>query len=141
MAYPNRTINDGPYGSFMADPTAAALGLNVRCKFVDPSTTSPATTTPDGKPILQLCSATERADVITLQPIAAGAYGSVKFANAAGENFGVMSGNIATGVAIYGAASGKVSASSGGGALLIGKATSLGADGGGVTYTINIPAA
>lgn len=129
MAYPNKTINDGPYGSFMADPGQAALGIYVRCKFVDPSTS-----TPDGKPLLRLAGATERADVITMQPIAAGAYGTVKFVNCGGEVFGQMTGNIASGTQLYAAASGKVSSSSAGSALKVGKTTSTGNDGGAVTY-------
>jgi hypothetical protein len=129
MAYPNKTINDGPYGSFMADPGQTALGIYVRCKFVDPSTT-----TPDGKPLLQLASATERADVVTMQPIAAGAYGTVKFVNAGGELFGQMSGNVASGTQLYAAASGKVGPSSAGSALKVGRTTSTGNDAGAVTY-------
>jgi hypothetical protein len=128
MSYVNKTINDGPYGSFMADAGQAAIGIYVRCKFVDP-----AGATPDGKPLLQVCGAADRADVVTMQPIAPGAYGTVKFANAAGEQFGKMSGNCASGVALYGAASGKVSTVSTS-ATLIGKSTSIGADGGTVTY-------
>lgn len=129
MAYPNKTINDGPYGSFMADPNGSTLGIYTRCKFANPSSS-----TPDGKPILQLASATEPADVVTMQPIAAGAYGSVKFINSGGETFGQMSGDIACGATLYAAASGKVSASSAGSALKVGVTTSTGADGGPVTY-------
>lgn len=136
MAYPNKTINNGPFGSFMADPGQSALPAYARCKFVNPSTT-----TKDAKPLLQLCSATERADVVTLQPIAAGKVGTVKYVNCGGETYGLASGTIASaGVAIYGAASGKVSTVSGGGAVLVGKSTSPGADGGVVTYA-PVPAA
>ncbi len=139
MAYPNKLISDGPYGTFKADPGQADIGIYLRCKFVDP-----AGTTPDGKPLLQVCSATERADVITMQPIAAGAYGSVKFANGGGEQFGIMvsaGAAVTSGAAIYAAAGGCVGGSSGGGALLTGKTTSTGVALGPVTYTNNIPAA
>lgn len=136
MSYPNRTINDGPYGSFMADPANAAIGIYVRCKFATPSTP-----TPDGKPTLVVAAINERADVITMQPIAAGAYGTVKFANGGGEQFGIMSGGCAVGVELYTAADGKVSTTSSGGALLAGKSTSAGYDGKAVTYANNIPAA
>lgn len=129
MAYPNKTINDGPYGSFMAKPSEAALGIYVRCKFTDPTTT-----TPDGKPVLELAGATERADVVTMQPIAAGAYGTVKFINSGGELFGQMSGDVASGTQLYAAASGKVTASSAGSALKVGRTTSTGNDAGAVTY-------
>lgn len=131
MAYPNKTINDGPYGSFMADPNGSGIGIYIRCKFADPTTA-----TPDGKPILQICAGTEVADVVTMQPIAAGAYGTVKFTNAAGEAFGIMSGNIASGTQLYAAANGKVTASSASSALKVGMTTSTGADGGPVTYTL-----
>lgn len=129
MAYPNKTINDGPYGSFMADPNGSTLGIYTRCKFADPTTV-----TPDGKPILQLASGTEQAVCVLMQPIAAGAYGTVKFLNAAGEQFGIMAGNSASGVQLYAAASGKVTASSAASAIKIGITTSSGADGGPVTY-------
>lgn len=129
MAYPNKTINDGPYGSFMAKPGEAALGIYVRCKFTDPSTS-----TPDGKPVLELAGATEEAQVVTMQPIAAGAYGTVKFLNAGGEVFGQMTGNVASGTQLYAAASGKVTASSAGSALKVGKSTSTGNNAGAVTY-------
>lgn len=136
MPYENKTINDGPYGSFMADPGQAAIGIYRRCKFVDPTTL-----TPDGKPLLQVCSATERADVITMAPIAPGAYGPVKFANGGGEQKTFCVGSIASGTALYAAAAGAVSAASGGGALLIGKTTSKGRDAGPVVYVNNVPAA
>jgi hypothetical protein len=129
MAYPNKTINDGPYGSFMADPEGSALGIYTRCKFVTSSAT------PDGKPILQLASATEVAQVVLMQPIAAGAYGTVKFINCGGETYGQMTGNIALAAALYAAANGKVSSSSAGSALFVGTTTSTGNDGGPVTYT------
>jgi len=132
MAYPNKTINDGPYGSFMAKLATADLGIYVRCKFTDPSTS-----TPDGKPVLELAAATEPADVVTMQPIAAGAYGTVKFINCGGEVFGQVAADaaaIASGAAVYAAASGKVTGSSGGGALYLGKSTSTGVALGAITY-------
>ena len=139
MAYSNKLINDGPYGSYMADPNSAAIGIYRRCKFV-PS----GGVTSDDTPILQLASATERADVVTMQPIAAGAYGTVKFMNGGGEQFGQLKagdGGVANGTALYAASSGQVSPSSAGGALLIAMTTMTGADGGIVTYTRNMPAA
>ena len=136
MSYSNKTINDGPYGSFQADPANADIGIYVRCKLATPSAA-----TPDGKPTLVVCAIGERADVITMQPIAAGAYGAVKFANAGGEQFGIMSGACGIGVALYTAAAGAVSTTSSGGALLCGKSTSAGYPGKVVTYVNNIPAA
>lgn len=139
MAYKNKLINDGPYGSYMADPNGSTIPLYTRCKFV---ANGGATT--DGTPILQAASATERADVVTMQPIAAGAYGTVKYSNAGGEQFGALKagdGALAEGSAVYAAASGKVSPSSAAGALLIGVCTNGDADGGTITYTRNTPAA
>lgn len=130
MAYPNKTINDGPYGSFMADPNGSAIAIYSRCKF-----TNPSTTTPDGKPFIVAAGATEPAQVVAMQPIAAGAYGAVKFVNCGGETYGIMNGNIACGAQLYAAASGEVSASSAGSALKVGTTTSTGNDNGPVTYT------
>lgn len=130
MAYPNKTLNDGPYGDFMADPNGSTLGIYTRCKFSDPTTA-----TPDGKPILSLASGTEQAQVVTMQSIAAGSYGTVKYLNSGGEQFGIMAGNIASGTLLYAAANGKVTASSASSALKVGMTTSTGADGGPVTYT------
>lgn len=129
MAYPNKTTNEGPNSSFMADPGEAAIGAFLRCKFVETA----AGETPDNKPMIQVCSATERADVVTLQPIAAGAYGACKYANAAGEFWGIILNTCASGVNLYGAAAGKVTSTSGGGAVLVGKSTSSG-NNKGVTY-------
>jgi hypothetical protein len=129
VGYPNKTINDGPYGSFMADPEGSGIGIYIRCKFANPTTV-----TPDGKPILQICSATEVCDVVTMQPIAAGAYGTVKFINCGGETYGIMNGNVNSGTQLYAAASGEVSASSAGSALKVGMTTSTGNDNGPVTY-------
>jgi hypothetical protein len=127
MAIKNKTINDGSYGSYMADPGQAAIGIYIRCKFVDS-----AGATKDGSPYLQVAGVAERADVITMQPIAAGAYGTVKFANSPGEQFGIASGAIALAAAVNGAALGKVA--SGGAGALIGKATSIAVDGKPFTY-------
>lgn len=127
MAYPNKLIIEGVRDSFMADPDGSTLGIWLRCKYVN------ETTTPDGTPALALCSATERAEVVTMQPIAAGAYGTCQQANS-GTLMGQMVGNVSSGNALYGAANGKVTASSGGGAVLVGYATCDGADGGYVTY-------
>jgi hypothetical protein len=131
MSYLNKTINDGPYASFKADPNGSTIPAYRRCKFVNP-----AGATIDGKPILQLCSATERADVITMEPIAAGAVGSCKFANSGGEQFGVTLLTVATaGVALYGGANGFLTTASGGGAVLVGTSTSPGVGATGtVTY-------
>lgn len=119
-AYLNKTINDGPYVSFMADPNGSTIPAYRRCKFVDP-----AGATLDGKPILQLCSATERADVVTMAPIAAGAVGQCKFANAGGEQYGMTLLTVASaGVTLYGGANGMVTTASGGGAVVVGKSTS-----------------
>lgn len=130
MAYPNKLVIEGLRDSFMADPDSAALGIWVRCKFTDSDGA-----TPDGTPVLLLCAATDRADVVTLQPIAAATYGACALANGSGgELLGIMSGNCTEGDLLYGAANGKVSTASGGGAVLVGKATVSGADGGTVTY-------
>jgi hypothetical protein len=136
MAYPNKMILEGLRDSFMADPDNAAIGAWLRCKLA--TDTAPV----DGTPVLQLASATERGSVVTLQPIAAGAYGAVSPSNGSGGTLmGVCVGTIDKGGNVYGAANGKVSASSGGGAVLLGVATCAGADGGTVTYLPNPAAA
>lgn len=136
MAYPNCVANDGPYVTFMADPNGSGIGIYIRCKFAAASSA-----TPDGKPILQICGVAEREDVITMQPIAAGAVGVCKFANAGGEQFGQMAGSCTEADALYTQAAGKVGTATGSGALLTGKATMAGSDGGPVTYTKNTPIA
>jgi hypothetical protein len=136
MAYPNCVANDGPYGSFMADPQGAGIGIYIRCKFAEPGSY-----TRDKKPILQICGVAEREDVITMQPIAAGAVGTVKFANAGGEQFGQMAGACSCADALYTQADGKVGTATGSSAILTGKATIAGSDGGPVTYTKNTPIA
>jgi hypothetical protein len=136
MAYPNKLIIEGLRDTFMADPDNAAIGINLRCKLAAEATT------PDGTPALVLASATERGEVWTCQPIAAGAYGLCQFLNGGGgTHMGVCVGSIAHGGAVYAAANGKVSASSGGGALLLGVATCAGYDGGTVTWIPNAAAA
>lgn len=136
MAYPNKLRIEGLSDSFMADPDNAAIGIWLRCTIAAESTT------PDGTPALVLASATERGSYVTLQPIAAGAYGAVAPLNGSGGTIQCQcSGTIASGAAVYGAANGKVSASSGGGAVLLGEATCAGADGGSVTYIPNPAAA
>ena len=129
MAYPNCSINSGPFGTFMADPNGSGIGIYIRCKFA-----AAGGLTPDGKPILQICGVAERTQVITMQPIAAGAVGTVKFANFGGEQFGQMAGSCTE-------ALGKVGTATGSGALLIGPATIAGSDGGPVTYVCNNPIA
>lgn len=121
MAYPNQTINRGPEVSFTADPAGSAIPAYTRCKFKNP-----ATQLASGKPVIEPCAATDRADVITNEPIAAGAEGACFFANTGGEVYGICAGEIALGAAVYGAADGKITGSSGGGAVLAGKATSRG---------------
>jgi hypothetical protein len=135
-AYPNKLIIEGLRDTYMADPNGSALGAWLRCKLVNSSTT------PDGTPVLQLASATERGSVVTLSPLAAGAYGACALSNGSGGSLmGVCVGTIANGGNVYAAANGKVSAASGGGALLLGVATCAGADGGTVTYIPNPAAA
>jgi len=135
-AYPNKLIIEGMRDSYMADPDGSAINPWLRCKLVAD------TATPDGTPVLQLASATERGSVVTMQPIAAGAYGNCAFSNGAGGTLmGVCSGPIAHGGNVYGASNGRVSAASGGGAVLLGVATCAGYDGGTVTYIPNPAAA
>lgn len=135
-AYPNKLIIEGMRDSYMADPDGSAINPWLRCKLVAD------TATPDGTPVLQLASAMERGSVVTMQPIAAGAYGNCAFSNGAGGTLmGVCSGPIAHGGNVYGASNGRVSAASGGGAVLLGVATCAGFDGGTVTYIPNPAAA
>lgn len=136
MAYVNCTIDQGGFGSFQVD-AAGALSLYQRVKF----TTTPNTADGSGKPTIVACAATERAIGIVMQPGAVGQVITVRFNNAQGEQFGISSGTIGLGVAVYGAASGAVSAASGGGALLLGIATTPGYDGGPMTYLPSVAAA
>lgn len=136
VGYPNKVIIEGLRDSYMADPDGSAISQWLRCKLVAD------TATPDGTPVLQLASATERGSVVTMQPIAAGAYGNCAFSNGSGGTLmGVCVGTIAHGGNVYGAANGKVSTSSAGGAVLLGVATCAGSDGGTVTYIPNPAAA
>lgn len=133
MAYPNKLIIEGLRDTYMADPDGADLGIWLRCKLVAD------TATPDGTPVLQLASASERGSAITLQPIAAGAYGACAISNGGGgSHMGVCVGTIPHGGDVYAAASGKVANS---GTVLLGVATCSGADGGTVTYLPNPAAA
>ena len=136
MAYPNHLIIEGLRDSFQADVDNAALGIWLRCKLVND------TRTPDGTPTLVLAAATERGTHVTLQPIAAGAYGAVALmANGGGTLLGQCVGTVNNGDSIYGAATGKVSSSSAGGAVLLGVALTSGADGGYVSWMPNPAAA
>lgn len=136
VGYPNKLRIEGMSNSYMADPDGSAIGINLRCKLVAD------TATPDATPVLQLASATERGSVVTLQPIAAGAYGACAFSNGSGGTLiGVCVGTIAHGGNVYGAANGKVSASSAGGAVLLGVCEIAGADGGTCVYVPNPAAA
>jgi len=127
MAYVNATIVQGGMASFQAS-VDADIPIYTRVFF---------TTTADsagGKPTVKACGATDRAIGVAMQPIAIGAFGVVRLANAQGEQYGLASGSIGLGVAVYQAAAGKVTASSGGGALRIGVSTTPGFDGGPFTY-------
>lgn len=125
MAYPNKLIIEGTRDSFMADPDNSAIGVNLRCVL------QAEATTPDGTPALALAGDDVRGVCWTCQPIAAGAYGLVQYLDDMGTHMGVCVGTIASGAAVYAAASGKVAGS---GTVLIGESTCAGADGGTVTY-------
>lgn len=127
MAYSQCSIVEGGKGSFQAD-AAGAISLYQRVKF---------STTPDAhgaKPTIVVCGATDRAIGVAMQPIAVGAFGTVRLANAQGEQYGLSLGSIGLGVPVYGAALGAISASSGGGALRCGISTIASSDGGPTTY-------
>jgi hypothetical protein len=139
MAYKNKTYNDGQYDTYMADPGGSTIPAYRRCKFV---VASPSRV--DGRPMLQLCSATERADIITMQPIAAGAIGNCRYVNGGGSVYGAVvpgAAAITDGVLIYGAANGQVTGASGGGAVVVGKTTSPGVSAGVLTYAPVVPLA
>jgi hypothetical protein len=136
MGYPNKTINRGPDVSFTADPAGSAIPAYTRCKFK-----APATPLASGKPVIEPCGAADRADVITNEPIGIGSEGACFFANTGGEVYGVCADDIANAAAVYGAADGKISASSGGGAVLAGKMTSQGYTGKISTYSLTAAAA
>lgn len=133
MAYPNKVIVEGLRDSFRADPDNAAIGAWLRCKLVA------ETTDVDGTPALVLASDSERGSVVTLQPIAAGAYGACAYSNGSGGTLmGVCVGTIASGGDVYAAANGKIA---GTGTVKLGVATCAGADGGTATYLPNPAAA
>lgn len=133
MAYPNKIINEGPFDSFQA---AEAIALYQRVKF-----NTVAAGDGSGKPQLAVAGATDRACGVAMQPIASGSYGTIKYINSPGEQFGNCSGSIGLGVTVYQAASGALTASSGGGAYVAGTSTSTGANGGTLTYLPNSPIA
>jgi hypothetical protein len=124
MPYSNKTIVMGSEGTFQA---AEIIGLYARVKF---NTTADSA----GKPKIALAGVTDIAIGVAMEPIASGSFGLIRFLNAGGEQFGLVSGTITLGATIYAAASGKVSTSSGGSAKLVGIATTTGADGGTCTY-------
>lgn len=131
MAYPNCTLNEGGYGTFLA---SEAITLYQRVKFVTGSSG-------DGKPSLAVAGVTERGDAIAMQPIASGAYGTVRFLNAQGEQFGIASGTIALGGTVRTAAAGAFRTDSASSNVVVGVATSAGYDGGPFTWIPLIPAA
>lgn len=131
MAYPNATINDGSYGTFLA---SGAINLYDRVKFVTGSS-------PDGKPSIAVAGITERGDAIAMQPIADGEYGTVKFLNSPGEQFGNSVGSIALGGVVYTEANGDFGGTSHDSNLAVGVCTSAGYDGGPFTWIPRIPAA
>jgi hypothetical protein len=124
MAYPNCTINDASYGTFLANE---AITLYQRLKFITGSSG-------DGKPSLAVCGVTEKGDCIAMQPIASGDYGTVRFLNAPGEQFGQSIGTIALGGDVYTDVTGFFSGASHDSNVLIGRCTSAGADGGPFTW-------
>lgn len=128
MAYVNATIDQGGFGSFKID-AAGALTLYQRVKF---GTTADAA----GKPTIVAAGATDRAIGVVMVPGSAGDYITIRFLNAQGEQFGIASGSITLGVTIYQGATGKLTASSGGGALVAGVSTTPGFDGGPFTYMV-----
>jgi hypothetical protein len=71
MAYPNKLRHRRSARQLHGRPRQCGHRHLARCKL------NAETTTPDGTPALVLASATERGSVVTLQPIAAGAYGAV----------------------------------------------------------------
>lgn len=126
MAYPNKVINEGSFGSYQA---SEAISLYQRVKW-----TATVATDGSGKPKLAVAGATDRACGVAMQPIASGSWGTIKFINSPGEQFANVSGSVTIAALIYAAASGAVTASSGGGAYVVGIATSVGANGGTLTY-------
>lgn len=131
MAYPNLTINEGSFGTFLA---SADIALYQRLKFVTGASA-------DGKPSLAVASHTERGDAVAMQPIASGAYGTVRFLNAPGEQFGNSNGTIALGGDVFTDDLGAYAGVQPSGGLLVGRCTSAGFDGGAFTFIPKIPAA
>jgi hypothetical protein len=131
MSYVNATINESGWGTFLA---SADITLYQRLKFVTGSSV-------DGKPSLAVAAHTERGDAIAMQPIASGNYGSVRFLNAPGEQFGNANGTIALGADVFTDDLGAFNAVQPSGGLLVGRATSAGFDGGPFTWVTKIPAA
>lgn len=131
MPYSNKTIVMGSEGTFQA---AEAIALYGRVKFNTSADSS-------GKPKLVYADAADVAIGVAMEPIASGDFGLIRFLNSPGEQFGLASGTIGLGVSIYGAADGKVSTVSGGGALLVGISTTTGADGGTLTYMQKVASA
>ncbi len=139
MAYPNATINERGFGTFQSD-AAGAIALYQRCHF---STTADSA---GAKPTLLVSGVTDRATVIAMEAIAISTstvfnFGTVRFLNAQGEQFGIASGTIGVGAAVYSAAAGRLSTVSTGGAILLGIATTAGADGGPFTWLPETPIA
>jgi hypothetical protein len=131
MPYANKTIVMGSEGTFQA---AEAIALYARVKFNTSADSA-------GKPKLVYADAADVAIGVAMEPIADGAFGLIRFLNSPGEQFGLASGTIGLGVTIYGAADGKVSTASGGGAKLVGISTTTGADGGTLTYMQSVASA
>ena len=129
MAYVNATINEGSYGTFLANE---AITLYQRLKFITGASA-------DGKPSLAVCGVTEKGDCIAMQPIASGSYGTVRFLNAPGEQFGISSGTIALGGDVYTDVTGKFSGASHDSNVIIGRATTAGYDGGPFTWVTRPP--
>lgn len=134
MAYPNVSIDQGGFGSLQAD-AAGALTLYQRVKFTNTADSN------GSKPTIVVAGATDRAVAVVMQPIAASAFGTVRWLNAQGEQFGIASGTIPVGTLIYAAANGALSVSSAGGALPVGFSTTAGYDGGAFSYFVFTPAA
>jgi hypothetical protein len=127
MTYVNATINQGGFGSFQCD-VAGDITLYQRLVFTTNASSA------GGKPCVKAAAATDRAIGVAMQPFKVGTFGNVRLLNAQGEQFGQASGTIGLGVTVYQAASGKLTAASGGGALLAGVSTTPGYDGGPFTY-------
>lgn len=130
-SYSNKTINKTDEGTFQA---AEAIALYARVKFNTSADSA-------GKPKLVYADAADVAIGVAMEPIADGAFGLIRFLNAPGEQIGLASGTIGLGVTIYGAADGKLSTSSGGGAKLVGISTTAGANGGTLTYMQSVASA